>query len=218
MRKKLQDVFEEKVWRASASGMRSGPGSTLEATARVRDAFPEILKRYNVKTLLDAPCGDFHWMKEIELGDVTYIGGDISAQIIDDIKGKYTSDKVSFQHLDITSDPLPDADLMLCRECLFHLKHRFKWAFFRNFAASNIEYLMMTMHHFPENPHLSATGNFQPFSPKAPPFNFPEPLEMLHETVDELPTDLSEVEEPLFIKSLGIWRRDDVIKVLEGIE
>ncbi|WP_224813698.1 class I SAM-dependent methyltransferase [Hasllibacter sp. MH4015] len=216
MRRKLQDVFETKVWPSSAKGTRSGPGSTLKATERVRAALPDVLKRYKVKTFFDAPCGDFYWMREVDLGKRTYIGGDISSEIIADVTEQYASDKVSFVHIDITSDPLPKADMMMCRDCLFHLKDRFKWGFLRNFAEGPIPYLMMTMHHFDQNNHLSDTGNFQPFSPMAAPFNFPAPIEMVHETVDELPDDVANAPDARQIKSLGIWKRKDVKAVVEA--
>lgn len=218
MRKMLQRVFEEKVWRGSAQDRRSGPGSTMEATERVRAALPGVLERYKVKTFLDAPCGDWHWMSTVDIGDVTYIGGDISSAIIDANKEEFDRDGVSFQHLDITSDPLPKADLMMCRDCLFHLKHRFRWLFFENFIASDIPYLMMTMHHLDRNRSLTSNGNYAAFSPRAEPFNFPEPLEMIHETMDALPEDMTKEEKPLSYRSIGIWRKEDVEKAFAAAD
>jgi hypothetical protein len=217
MRKMLQRVFEEKVWRGSAEGRRSGPGSTMEATERVRAALPSVLKRYNVKTFLDAPCGDWHWMSTVDIGDTIYIGGDISRAVVEQNTEEFSRDGVSFHHLDITSDPLPAADLMMCRDCLFHLKHKFRWLFFENFASSSIPYLMMTMHHLDRNRPLTTNGNFAAFSPLAEPFNFPAPAEMIHETMDELPYDMSSEESPLMYRSLGIWRREDVIVAVQNM-
>ncbi len=216
MRKMLQRVFEEKVWRGSAQGRRSGPGSTMEATERLRAALPDLLKRYEVQTFLDAPCGDWHWMSTVDLGDVTYIGGDIAASVIDANIEEFGRNGVSFHHLDITSDPLPMADMMMCRDCLFHLKHKFRWLFLENFVASEIPYLMMTMHHLDQNRPLTTNGNFAAFSPMAEPFNLPAPIEMIHETMDALPKDMSRDEKPLRYRSLGIWRREDVEKAVRA--
>jgi hypothetical protein len=43
----------------------SGPGSTLEYTANLRAKLPELCERLGVRPLLDAPCGDFNWVREI---------------------------------------------------------------------------------------------------------------------------------------------------------
>lgn len=190
----------------------------MEATERLRAALPSLLERYEVKTFLDAPCGDWYWISTVEIGDVTYIGGDISAAVIDANIESYARDGVTFQHLDITSDPLPKADMLMCRDCLFHLKHKFRWLFFENFVASGIPYLMMTMHHLDRNRNLTSNGNFAAFSPLAEPFNFPEPLEMIHETMDSLPEDISKDEKPLQYRSMGIWRAEDVAKALAAAD
>lgn len=36
-----------------------------------------MLKKYSIKSILDIPCGDFSWMKKIELDGIEYIGADI---------------------------------------------------------------------------------------------------------------------------------------------
>lgn len=215
MRRVLRDVFETKRWRGSDKGYRSGPGSSLEATRRVREQLPGLLRDFEVETFLDAPCGDWRWMQEMDLDGIEYIGADISLELIEDVRARFAGPGVRFEHIDITSDPLPKADMMMCRDCLFHLKNRFRWGFFRNFADSEIPYLLMTMHHLQGNRPLGAVGNFAAFSPKAEPFHFPEPLAMIHEGFDTLPTDWSRIEKPWHYKSLGLWSRDQVIGVVE---
>ena len=41
-----------------------------------------LLSRRRVRSILDAPCGDFYWMKEVALCDIDYIGADIVEEII----------------------------------------------------------------------------------------------------------------------------------------
>lgn len=38
--------------------------------------------KYGVRSVLDIPCGDFFWFKEIKLDLDSYIGGDIVAPLI----------------------------------------------------------------------------------------------------------------------------------------
>jgi hypothetical protein len=69
-------IYQENHWNDSES--RSGEGSTLENTQNVRNELPIVLKKYKIKSVLDAPCGDFNWMKSITQGiSIKYIGDDI---------------------------------------------------------------------------------------------------------------------------------------------
>ena len=144
VRKKLQDVFEKKDWSNRTNGPRSGHGSTLKATQQLRTALPTLFERYEVERFVDAPCGDWTWMQEIDLSQIDYLGCDIAPSLITENISKHLSDNVKFEILDITSSPLPPSDLFLCRECLFHLKFWLRWAFFENFSNSDGRYLMTT--------------------------------------------------------------------------
>lgn len=214
MRKGLQNAFENKQWRGSAPGTRSGPGSTMAATARLRAALPGLFARYDVATFLDAPCGDWHWMQHVDLDGVNYIGGDISSQVVDDNEAAFARDGVSFRHLDISSDALPKADLMMVRDCLFHLRDRVRWAFLRNFIAADIPHLLLTMHHLNANKSLDRNGDYAAFSPLAAPFHFAEPLEIICETHDTLPEDMTKIEKPWLVRSLGVWSRDQIAEAV----
>ena len=61
---------------------RSGSGSSLEATEKLRAALPPLLADLRVRSIVDVPCGDFHWMKHVELGSIGYTGVDVVATIV----------------------------------------------------------------------------------------------------------------------------------------
>ena len=61
----FQMIFGENRWGSSES--RSGRGSALTYTERLRPLLERYLKTLNVKVFLDAPCGDFNWMKYVTL-------------------------------------------------------------------------------------------------------------------------------------------------------
>lgn len=178
----------------------------MAATERLRAALPGLFGRYRVKTLIDAPCGDWFWMQAVDLTGITYIGGDISAGLIADNQARFAGPGVEFRHLDITSDPLPAGDLFLCRDCLFHLKFWLRWKFFENFVASANRNLLLTMHHVTENQLVLANGGFKRFNPTAAPFNLPAPLEIIRETPDDTPKGEH--------RSLGLWSREQVAEAL----
>ena len=43
----------------------SGSGSSLSATLGIRTAIPHLVEMLQIKTILDAPCGDFNYFREI---------------------------------------------------------------------------------------------------------------------------------------------------------
>jgi hypothetical protein len=118
-----------------------------------------------------------NWMRELlnEI-DIQYIGGDIVAPLIEQHKcDPYLSDRANFMALDLTRDRLPAADLMLARDFLIHLSFEDTLAFLRNFAASDIRYILTTSHindgQF-ENRDVQ-TGGWRWIDLFGPPYNFP---------------------------------------------
>src|SRR5215470_10844794 len=61
-------IYQNNSWRNSESV--SGRGSTLARTSVLREALPILLKELNCQCLLDAPCGDFNWMRQVRLDGI----------------------------------------------------------------------------------------------------------------------------------------------------
>ena len=220
MRDNLRSAFESKVWGKGRNGIpRSGAGSTLRMTQPLRDALPRIFEQYQIKSFLDAPCGDWFWMQHVDLSGLTYIGGDISKEVVDANIAQFSKPGVTFQHLDITGDTLPSADLMLCRDCLMHLRNPLRWAFFENFAASDSRYLLTTAHHVLRNVRVPENGKFRHFNPMAAPFNLPQALELIPETSETLPDDVLQNRAAAGKqRSVGLWSKDQIIAALANRE
>ena len=117
----LRDVFENimALNRWSGGESRSGPGSTLSYTCNLRSQLEIFLKTYEIKTFFDAPCGDFNWMKLLDL-PIQYLGADVVEDIVAENKRRFGNHSRSFTRLDLTGDTLPKVDLIFCRDCLFH--------------------------------------------------------------------------------------------------
>ena len=211
VREALKTVFEAKTWAGRGNAPRSGHGSSLAATERLRAALPGVFDRYEVKTFLDAPCGDWTWMQAVDLGGIDYMGADIAESLIRANRSAYARPGVRFEVLDVTQSPLPAADILMCRECLFHLKFWLRWAFFENVAASRIPYLMTSICHVDENRNVKANGGFQWFNPCAAPFNLPEPLETIPENYDSLPATGDRKK----YRSMGVWSRAQIQEALD---
>lgn len=182
----------------------SGVGSEIEQTKVVIETLPKLFEEYGIKRFLDAPCGDFNWMKNVDLSNLTqYIGGDIVNSIIESNSAKIRTDKISFLRLDIQKDKLPDVDMILVRDCLVHFSYEDIKSFFENLKKSNIKYILTTTFPFTIYNYNITTGNWRAINLRKKPFNFPKPLVLINE-------NCTESNGQYFDKSLALWKVDDL--------
>ncbi len=185
MDRNLENTFTNKTWEnVRGSESRSGDGSTKAYTQKLRQALPRVFSFLNVKTFLDAPCGDWNWMQMVDLSNMHYIGMDIVEEIVDKNQKNFGNSAVEFKHSDITTDPIPDADLMMVRDCLFHLTHELSWSFFENFCDSNVPFLLVSCHENKINTPVEHVADFRPLNLRVAPFHFPPPAIAINDTPD----------------------------------
>ena len=179
----------------------SGPGASFQQTAAIRNALPELVRRLGVHTLLDLPCGDCSWMCTVDLGATRYIGGDILPELIAHNSRQHAAPRREFRVLDLLSSPLPQADLVLCRDCLVHLAFADIERAVSNLRASGIAWLLTTT--FPDQAMNEdiRTGDWRPLNLERAPFNWPAPVELIDEQCTEGGGVFAD-------KSLGLWRID----------
>ena len=201
---RFQQIFEENAWGNTDSA--SGEGSNLERTKVVRATLPALLRRRGVRSLLDAPCGDFYWMKEVDLGEVDYIGVDIVPHIIERDNDQFAGPGRRFVLGDLVSDVLPNADLVLCRDCLVHLPYGETRRAIANFRKSGAIWLLTTTFTGNRENRDIEIGDWRPINLERPPYSFPPPVELLNEESDEVDEELGAFPD----KSLGLWRLADL--------
>lgn len=160
---------------------KSGHGSTLESTEVLRRELPLLWRRYDIRSLLDAACGDFYWMKHIVDELDSYVGVDIVEEMIARNNRKYGSKSVSFLCADITTDPLPRTDAILCRDCFIHLPTRHIFSALRNFQESGVRFLLASNGKSIDEYHDIPVGSMRRINLRRPPFSFPEPLDVIEE-------------------------------------
>ena len=167
-------IYLDNKWGNSET--RSGKGSTLIRTELLRDQLPDLITKFKIESLLDIPCGDFHWMKEIKLPVSHYLGADIVSSLIEENTRRYGNKSRTFLKLNLLKDPLPAADAILCRECLVHLSLADIALAVDNLKSSKATYLLTT--HFPQVQQNSeiVTGKHRPLNLCKPPFNWPAPI------------------------------------------
>ena len=198
---KFRRIYRTNHW--GGSGSKSGEGASTEQTAVLRRAIPALLERLGVAVLLDVPCGDYHWMRHVELPVSRYIGGDIVPEIVERNRERYGDDRRRFVTLDLTSDPLPEANLLLCRDGLVHLSFDDIRRALANIKESGSEYLLTTTFPDEETNQDITTGDWRVLNLQKAPFHFPEPLQLIDERCTEGGGQFRD-------KSLGLWRVDDL--------
>ncbi len=179
MKEVFETIYETNRWGSRES--TSGTGSTLEQTRVTRQRLPSLLERYKIKSLLDIPCGDFHWMSHVSLNEIGYIGGDIVQAIVHRNRTEHDHD---FRVLDIISSKLPESDLVITRDCLVHLSDANVFASIVNIKASGSKYLLTTTFPGRENSDIQ-TGEWRAIDLQAGPFHFPIPIEIINEGCTE---------------------------------
>jgi SAM-dependent methyltransferase len=202
------EIYRTNGWNGEES--LSGKGSDLQQTRELVRELPKLLKAYEIQSILDIPCGDFHWMRQVDLRGCHYIGGDIVMSLIESNQAKYQSEHVEFRHLDIITSPLPNADLVHSRDCFIHLSFQHIFKSLKNIAATQSKYLAISDYPAAQRNKDIPTGHWRELNFKLPPFNFPEPLEVIDEKSTETGTPA------LKSKRLALWRLEDLRPILPG--
>jgi len=197
-RRAFERAYGSGAWTRTGESL-SGTGSGLEATEQVRAALPGAIRDLAVRVLLDVPCGDWNWMRHVDLPVDRYIGGDLLPSIVERNRARFGSERHQFREIDLCTDRLPDADLLLCRDALIHFANADIWRAINNVARSKITFLATTT--FPATPRnkdLISGIRWRHLNLQAAPFNFPPPL-------TSLPDGFNRPD-----KVLSIWRVSDL--------
>jgi SAM-dependent methyltransferase len=197
--------YDRNSWGSLESS--SGLGSTLEYTEKLRRELPRLLADFKIRTIFDAPCGDYNWFRLIERKGIRYIGADVVAALIKKNRALYSAiADTEFIELDITKDALPDADLWLCRDCLFHFSDADISKTLANLQRSHIPYFLTTTYASGQNRDI-ATGGFRFLNLEAAPFHFPKAITYIDDWVDGWRE-----------RRLGLWDRRALESVLRRQE
>lgn len=200
MREVFTDIYRHNLFGGTVS--RSGTGSDLIQTAEIRRHLPALLKEIGAQTMLDIPCGDFNWMKEVEL-DVLYTGADVVAELIRKNQEAYGNARCRFVHLDLVRDDLPKVDLVLCRDVLVHFSCEDAFAALKNIKRSGSRCLLSTTFTGRDSNVDTQTGQWRPLNLQMAPFEFPTPAAIINEKCTEGDGSWGD-------KSLGLWKICDI--------
>ncbi|MFN7398570.1 MAG: class I SAM-dependent methyltransferase, partial [Sandaracinobacter sp.] len=136
-------IYDKGVWQSMPDAPLSGAGSHPAVAGRLGLQLPEVVRELGVHTFLDVGCGDFSWMRDVDLG-CQYIGVDIVADVIARNSAEHGNANRSFAVLNAVAETLPHSDMVLCREVLFHLSFADAKSVIRNVVRSGARWLLLT--------------------------------------------------------------------------
>lgn len=200
----FNEIFHDNLWHSDES--HSGYGATVEATQRLIEGIPRILKEVGARTFLDIPCGDFNWLSTVELDIDHYYGADLVPDLVEKTRIKYERGDRTFLVLDVTTDDLPKADVVMCKDLLTHLSNDFILKALNNIKRSGAEYLLTTTFTEISKNQDIPVGSFRPLNLQAAPFGLPAPIQIIDEGHEAKSLG----------RSLAAWRVADIPEFSEA--
>ena len=118
-------VYETGAWNGDGSqGFCSGSGSGGDAADEYCDKVIEFIRKNRIESVADLGCGDFRVGQKITLEtSVKYTGVDIVPSLVERNNAQFGNERVSFRCANLTTGPLPSAQLCLIRQVLQHLSN-----------------------------------------------------------------------------------------------
>ncbi len=177
-------IYKENYWGSNES--ISGSGSDTNQTNVIISELEKLFQEFEITSILDAPCGDFNWMNQVNLERIDYLGIDIVEELIQLNQSNYSNKSgVEFQTGNIITDKLPKADLIMCRDCLVHFSFDDVQKALDNFKRSGAKYLLTTSFiNHPDNTEIQ-TGYWRPINLNKSPFNLPFSPKIINEKCTE---------------------------------
>lgn len=205
------DYYKTNFWEGRES--LSGPGSDNAQTGYLVKELEALFKFYEIKSILDVPCGDWNWMRNVNLSGINYLGADIVEPLITRNQDRFGTETVNFKVIDICNDKLPKVDLIMVRDCFIHLPLQEINKALDNIKASGSRFALISIHpwlHLEANEEIKV-GQWRRVDLTRQPFSWQPPIRVIVEgnTFGEQ-----------YDKSMGLWEmgRNDNPSTVEGRE
>ena len=141
----FKSIYDQNLWSSPES--RSGRGSEKHYTKNLRSWLIENIPKYKIRNIVDSPCGDFNWMRYVlPYVSIDYLGLDIVEELIKNNNEKYSSENIRFKKRNIIEESIPNCDLLIVRDCLFHFSYQDINKFLENIKNTNYKYLLTSSH------------------------------------------------------------------------
>lgn len=177
--------------------------SSLTGTEILRKQLPELFKKYNINSMFDAGANDAAWQAVSLANTILYSAGDRNPSMVKIAKTAHPHLNIIIH--DITVDPLPQVDLLFVRDVAIHLNNQSKRDMINNWKSSNIPWLLTTQLNYAKQnldfEYDYRTLQFAEINWRLAPWNWPDPIASVVDTVPELPGN---------DRVMGLWHRDQI--------
>lgn len=182
----------------------SGSGSTIAQTTYLRGEIEKLIKDFEITSILDIPCGDFNWMKLVDIDNCYYIGADIVKPMIETNNKLYSNININFRKFNAIKDNLPKVDIIICRDLFVHMPIKAIKKVLQNFKKSGSTYLLATTFINTNFNNDINFGDWRPINLQMPPFSLQPPILVINENCTENNGMYKD-------KSLGLWKIKDLV-------
>lgn len=167
-------IYDHAIWGWNKEGEPfSGRGSYAENLRPYMKLLQAFLKSGKIHSVADAGCGDWEFSRFMNWSGIDYRGYDVVASVVKKDQIRYGSDHIQFFHSNFLAEPLPPADLLICKHVLQHLSNEDIQRFIPQFK--NFKYCLITNEVYPsslssDNPDIPV-GSGRKVDLSQPPFN-----------------------------------------------
>jgi len=181
----------------------SGPGSVPNSkqTNNLIIELTNFFKENDIKTFLDAPCGDCAWISKLFLSDIQYTGIDIVEDLITINKEKYSNYKnINFYNKDLLNFNNYDSyDFVLLRDFFIHLPLKSILKILENLKNSKCKYFAFNNYsNIVSNKEIS-TGQHRKLNLTIEPFNLKKPDFKIQEIKNDNFPDAKNIDNYIYI-------------------
>ncbi len=121
----FSEVYDNLIWGVAEDGdPSSGWGSHYKYAQPYIEFLQRFLEENSIKKVLDLGCGAWEICRHLDWTGIEYIGIDVCPKMIALNQHKFGSSEIQFLVGDILTVELPDADLVICKDVLQHLKNK----------------------------------------------------------------------------------------------
>jgi hypothetical protein len=168
----------------------SGPGSIPGSiqTKNIIDNLDSFIKKNNIKSILDMPCGDFSWMQDLikKNNYINYTGYDIVEDIIFYNNKKYSKNNISFFCKDIVNETnFNNFDLVFIRDFFIHIDYVSINKILDNIKRSKVKFIACSNNNNAINNKDIAVGQHRKINLTIEPFYMNEIFYAFSEGVDD---------------------------------
>jgi hypothetical protein len=118
---KFTRIYAKQVWgNGTTVSPLSGKGSNPDLAREYVHFVSEIIKKKKIQSVVDLGHGDWSMWRDYKFEDTKYLGFDVVTKIVEQNTKIYGNENRNFFKLS-QGEPLPHADLLICKDVLQHL-------------------------------------------------------------------------------------------------